>query len=694
MTLHSPLWITPAPLWLDPESVLERPTLLRFATDRFMDDLLEVLDKDPQGLRALQAVPETWRGVIKPQTDPLPEPKIQSTAERKLSRLAVARDRGKQGWFSKPKGDDRLAHLKLYQPIQQRYYLVTANLVCQALGFPDRVIDSGRNERAGFVIRRLVPPPDPTMTGIPLGEQPLPDSLPATWNEYAYLQTPQGSGWQQVSNSSDQTLRKLVTGEELLPLFPMTYCEDDGRRRRLLAGLIPVGRREVYVSAPPRQAEAAGEQKVNPYPKTARVALFQAMVVEPWKNIVTRAYRLKESGRTDQAKEGDRPSESQQKDSLKIAREQLQLASWYVLLDFAEYLKDQFPPAFWKAVVDPGSDLNDGKLKELHKTLGEIPFSSSSPIGLETAACKLAGSLRDALLQVDKWRKELEKITSSYNRDKPAGWPNFLFPLADIQDFGKDKAIVVGPKFNTNPTRLPDHMSDVDPIIKPLPPAIDHLFPADTDDLQKKGLKDLLLTPDYLTALIEYALPDEPEALEPAIPLAAQPVLDPREAWFLIRCVYERPRCGLLNPAEVSEPTEPFQMAGFFDPDAPARPLRIGLPIDTTPAGLRKFDKNAVFMISDVLCGQIKRVKGITFGDLVLSVLPWPFHKDLPSFTETGPCKKGDNPLGMMCSLSIPIITLCALILMIIMVSLLDIIFHWLPWLIFCFPIPGFRGKK
>jgi hypothetical protein len=99
-------------------------------------------------------------------------------------------------------------------------------------------------------------------------------------------------------------------------------------------------------------------------------------------------------------------------------------------------------------------------------------------------------------------------------------------------------------------------------------------------------------------------------------------------------------------------------------------------------------------MISDVLCGQIKRVKGITFGDLVLSVLPWPFHKDLPSFTETGPCVKGDNPLGMMCSLSIPIITLCALILMIIMVSLLDIIFHWLPWLIFCFPIPGFRGKK
>ena len=33
----------------------------------------------------------------------------------------------------------------------------------------------------------------------------------------------------------------------------------------------------------------------------------------------------------------------------------------------------------------------------------------------------------------------------------------------------------------------------------------------------------------------------------------------------------------------------------------------------------------------------------------------------------------------MICSLSIPIITLCALILLIIIVTLLDFIFRWLP---------------
>ena len=48
----------------------------------------------------------------------------------------------------------------------------------------------------------------------------------------------------------------------------------------------------------------------------------------------------------------------------------------------------------------------------------------------------------------------------------------------------------------------------------------------------------------------------------------------------------------------------------------------------------------------------------------------------------------------MICSLSIPIITICALILLIIIVSLFDLIFRWLPYFVFCFPVPGLKGKK
>ena len=38
-----------------------------------------------------------------------------------------------------------------------------------------------------------------------------------------------------------------------------------------------------------------------------------------------------------------------------------------------------------------------------------------------------------------------------------------------------------------------------------------------------------------------------------------------------------------------------------------------------------------MYLLTDMLCGKIRSGKKLTFGDLVLSVLPWPFHKDLPS---------------------------------------------------------------
>jgi hypothetical protein len=148
-----------------------------------------------------------------------------------------------------------------------------------------------------------------------------------------------------------------------------------------------------------------------------------------------------------------------------------------------------------------------------------------------------------------------------------------------------------------------------------------------------------------------------------------------------------------MTPPLVSDPSPVFQMAGFFDPDAPARPIRIGLPMDVSPAGLRKFDKNTAFMMSDLLCGQVQRMRGVTLGDLVRSVLPFPLHKDL-SVPPAAPCSSGGASIGMVCSLSIPIITICALILLMIIVSLLDIIFRWTPYFLLCFPLPGFKGKE
>jgi hypothetical protein len=166
------------------------------------------------------------------------------------------------------------------------------------------------------------------------------------------------------------------------------------------------------------------------------------------------------------------------------------------------------------------------------------------------------------------------------------------------------------------------------------------------------------------------------------------------DGWFVLRCVYVRCDCGPLDPNILSQPSQRFQLASFFDSDAPARPIQINLPLDTTPAGLRKHKKNTAFVISDVLCGQIQRAKGLGLIDLVLSVLPWPLHKDL-DVAGKGACTTAQgNALGMICSLSIPIVTICALILLLIIVSLLDIVFKWMPYLIFCFPVPGLKAKK
>jgi len=167
-----------------------------------------------------------------------------------------------------------------------------------------------------------------------------------------------------------------------------------------------------------------------------------------------------------------------------------------------------------------------------------------------------------------------------------------------------------------------------------------------------------------------------------------------KEPRFVIRFVFERPQCGTLFQPLVSQPTCQLEMAPLFDPEAPSRPVRIRMPLDISPAGLRKYQKNAILLFSDLMCGKIKKIKKLTLADLVLSVLPWPFHKDLPKIEEIGPCRSKGETLGMFCSLSIPIVTLCAMILVFIMVTLFDIFFKWIPWFFMCFPLPGLSNLK
>jgi hypothetical protein len=666
MKAHSVRWTAPSPLWTSApaegeKAIPSQPAILRFATDSFMDEFLAMLERDPSEMKGLIAPKgETWRKPLAP-SDPS---KPLTSMEKRLKRLQRARDRLRPETQQSKGGDI----LKLYQPAHQRHYLLAACLLCEPTILGDHKLNTALQERVSYVIRRMIPEKIPSAND-PLGTPGDPNQK---WNEHAFVSTANGKQWKQLTNPAGT----LEETEELLPLSPVSFVDDDGRKRRLFISAVPVARREEYMAVSTTALESLKGDRDNAVERL--MVLARTQVLQPWKGLIDIADRAKTAQFMEPPEDAEQPAppskdekfpdEASLSRALKSTREQIQTGSWFILLDFAKFLSEHLTNV-WNAIGISGAKLQYSEESNLlhglyaakanHDIAGELYIA-----GIYEKK-QILGSLGSALESIktsgiEKIESNLDSITKSYNRNNPESmWPSFLFPLSDSKFF--DQAL---PK------------ADVDGetrIIKAFK-RVDHL-----KDLIEAALK-------AQTSLVSVTTP---------MPLASKAPVDTREGWFIIRCVFDRPACGPdLQPPVLSEKTELFQLAGLYDPDAPARPIRIVLPLDTTPAGLRKFDKNTAFMMSDILCGQIERVKGLSFGDLVRSVLPWPFHKDL-SVPDAGPCK-GDAGMtaGMICTLSIPIITICALILLMIFVSLLDIIFRWLPNFMMCFPLPGFKGKK
>ena len=164
-----------------------------------------------------------------------------------------------------------------------------------------------------------------------------------------------------------------------------------------------------------------------------------------------------------------------------------------------------------------------------------------------------------------------------------------------------------------------------------------------------------------------YEAGERESGLAPESPPAVGPT---PEAHYVIRCVYDRPRCA-ISPPSVGRASIPFHLASYFDPDAPVRPLRVRMPLDVTAEGLAKFPKGVQFLISDQLRRQMARAEGLGMAGLL-----------------AGDDSDASLDLGTICSFSIPIITICALILLTIVVQLLNIVFQWLPLFRVCLPLP------
>jgi|SoiMethySBSTD1v2_1073268.scaffolds.fasta_scaffold43686_5 hypothetical protein len=633
---HRVQWTAPSPAWralsgaadAEVRRGFNRPMLLRFAADTFMDDYTALLTVDPMRLREMVARPETWRGPAGVVAPTAAAPRFARALQRK--RIAAANAASSAVATIAPEPPSALQPaLKLYQPAHQRYYLVTASLVCQLPGLPDRAIDVTQEERVTFVVRRLLP-----KTGV---ARPEPG---ASADEYAYVAAGDGPEWRSVAPADAVS---ILPGEEQLPLFRTAYLADDGRTRKVFGGLVPVSRREAYIAAAPRSDDPQTTGgAVSSFTLDPRLALLKKQVTEPWRRVIDRADATEAMLRA-ATSASTVPGQSERERTRKEAREQIQTVSWYVLLDLAKYLQ-QHVPRVWAVVSGTAAPLTSADAA-LAAAINAATYQRNG----------VSRTMRAALVDVVAREAQLESVTQPYVEHSTA-WPPEPFPLAAIRSTEE-----------LNGMLLP-------------PPPIERF----------SGL-----APSTFEALVGAALPQVAAAPLPDSPLATRPVLaagDP--GWFVIRCVYERPRCGPLSPPVVSDPTDVFQLAGFFDPDAPARPIRIGLPADVSPAGLRKFDKNTAFMVSDTLCGHVDRMKGLTLGDLVRSVLPWPLHKGL-DVPDKGPCTDASGgSLGMMLSVSLPIITICALMLMMIVVNLLDVLFRWVPYFLVSFPVPGFKGKE
>ena len=153
-------WVTAAPLW--PEvmnttdtsisQALFTPMILRFASDSFVDEFLAVLNTAPERLGERRVQPETRREPL-PVPEPLEKVPLPGARPKRQSRPTILGT----GSTRKPITGAATGSLKLYQPVYQRYYLVSACLVCRVPGMPDRMIDTFHEERATFVVRRVQP---------------------------------------------------------------------------------------------------------------------------------------------------------------------------------------------------------------------------------------------------------------------------------------------------------------------------------------------------------------------------------------------------------------------------------------------------------------------------------------------------------------------------------------------------------
>ena len=140
---------------------------------------------------------------------------------------------------------------------------------------------------------------------------------------------------------------------------------------------------------------------------------------------------------------------------------------------------------------------------------------------------------------------------------------------------------------------------------------------------------------------------------------------------YVVRCVYRRPHCGPLHPDARQRAVRAVRDRLLL------RPRRAGPP-DPHRAADRHLDRRPAQGAQERQLHDLARAARSR----------WSASTDLKKVLDGQLATAEPLDLGLICSFSIPIITICALIVLMIFVVLLNIVFWWLPFFRICFPIP------
>lgn len=664
-------WLTAPFLWEESlkdtnNKRFKQPAILRFDNDSFMEEMLDILDKDPSMLKDYVARYETWRNK---SVGWLPENKIPSI-------------------------------LKLYQPAHGFFYLIAAELVCRRYGFPDKKVDTSQNETSSFVIRRLVPFSNTT----------LDPKNPVTFTEYAFI----GGSWRKASPNS------VSSEEEHLPLFSVNYTQE-GKKRRVMAGSIPVSAREKYQAEPKfsvqdTRSTDSGDTLAN----DPRIVLFNTKVTGAMQDLSNAINQNNMDEK--QAHEiflyiiSDL-AEFLQK-YLADVWDAIHLGSWNGKVTDRKYVFERLRDAYfssghrWEDILnkyksdipidksDIASIVETLSLDNIKNSITSLnPWDLSNHIVLDPLPDprldKFDTYVADKLLELSKSMQEMS--------DEQAR-QSFFFIVLDFAQFLNEYLPNVWEALKSNNWTGTDnsekrffnwlenagfyaayHWGDAlrevwDKKINAIsgevkgPIASGLTSNKITEAINNLGITDSAYRQSNFYVLVNKAI-SESGPLGMVQEMTNVDVDVDAGALYFLRCVYERPQCKKISPPIISEPSQIFQFAPFYDPDAPGRPLKITMPTDTSIEGLRKYPKNVSFQISEKLRAQMEQLKDISLEKLDKG--------------EVG--KKGKFDFGMICSFSIPIITICAFLFLMIIVKLLNIIFWWMAFFKICIPVPKLR---